>query len=204
MAEWPEVNDRVVLIRADGESSASRVEDDANGLLAIADPVGEAWEGEPDVGGDYELQWPSPRGVWSMPVLLRRTEQGSVPVWWVEPVDEPTLDQRRNHVRAAAAGATVEVTWTGSAREAQRGTVADLSEGGTRVLLPTWVPAEAGEQVGCRIEAGSTVLDLAGEVLRASHPRATTELVITFEELSEAVGSQVRQLVFAWQRLGRR
>ena len=204
MSEWPEVNDRVVLVRADGERCPTRVEDEAPGLLAVADPIGGAWRGGPDVGGDYELQWPSPRGVWSMPVLLRSTDAGSVPLWWVEPVDEPQLDQRRNHVRAEATGTTVQLSWPDGGRSEQDGVVADLSEGGTRVILPSWVDAEAGEAVRCRIRAGSTVLDLRGSVLRATHPPAATEMVITFDELPEALGSQVRQLVFAWQRLSRR
>ena len=204
MAEWPEVNDRVVLVRADGERCSTRVEDDAQGLLAVGDPIGDAWARRPDLGGEYELQWPSPRGVWTVPVVLRSTESGSVPLWWLEPAEEPHLQQRRDHVRAEAAGARVEITCPRSERQAQSGAVADLSEGGTRAVLPTWVPAEAGEEVACRIEAGSTVLDLSGVVLRAAHPHGSTELVITFDELSEAVASRVRQLVFAWQRLARR
>ena len=204
MSSWPEVNDRVVLVRGDGERCTTRVEDDARGLLAVADPIGDGWSSSGRVGARFDLQWPSDRGVWSAPVLLRGLDAGSVPLWWVEPVGPPELDQRRNHVRAQAPGATVQIGWPGLGRGEQDGVVADLSEGGTRVIVTGRLDAAAGEEVGCRIQAGQTVLDLRGRVVRATHPRSATEVVITFDELAEAVASQVRQLVFAWQRLARR
>ena len=204
MSSWPEVNDRVVLVRGDGERCTTRVEDDARGLLAVADPIGDGWSRSGRIGARFDLQWPSERGVWSAPVLLRGLDAGPVPLWWVEPVGHPELDQRRNHVRAQAPGATVRIGWPGLDRGELDGVVADLSEGGTRVVLPSWVDVEAEEPVTCRVRAGSTVLDLPGWVLRATHPRGATEVVITFDELPEQLGSQVRQLVFAWQRLSRR
>ena len=204
MSSWPEVNDRVVLVREDGERCTTRVEDDARGMLAVADPIGDEWARSGRLGARFELQWPSGRGIWSAPVLLRDRDAGPVPMWWLEPVGAPELDQRRHHVRADAPGATARLSWPRAARGALDGVVADLSEGGTRVIVTGRLDAEAGEEVGCRVQAGSTVLDLPGRVLRATHPRSTTEVVITFDELAEAVGSQVRQLVFAWQRLSRR
>lgn len=202
MTGLPEVNDRAVLVRDDGARGATRVEDHDASALAVAAPTGPDWQ-EAAQEETYELQWPSPRGLCTVRTVLRGTTQGQVPLWWVEPIEEPQLHQRRSFVRAPASQVPGTLTWPARQREVTAGQVMDLSEGGTRVRLDTWLEVGEGEAVEVTIDTEDTSLDLAGHVLRAVDVRGTTEVVVCFGEIPDALATRMRQLLFAWQRRAR-
>jgi PilZ domain len=200
----PDVNERVTLIRANGDRASTRVEGGEGGLLAVGEPLGPGWGSEPPIGTPYTMQWPSPRGLVTQDVVLTRAQRADINLWWLELASEPQLHQRRSYVRAsvplAETSTTFHITWLADSRPPRPGRLLDISEGGMRGRLDDWAPLQEGQAVRISVDLEGVDLEVRGNVLRATETRDTVEVVVVFEELPESVAAPLRRVVFDWQR----
>lgn len=201
----PGLNDRLAVVDSSGRSRPSRVEDVDEGWLAVAAPSFPGDVEPPEEGQAYELVWPTTRAALVVQVVLRERVSGAVPLWWVQPVGEITVDQRRSFVRAPAVTATTRLTWLVPDEGEAQGEVLDLSEGGMLALVTGWrartpTSVVADVWVGGEHEAE---FGLTGTVLRATTRALATEVAVQFHQPVPGADA-IRRHVFAWDRRFRR
>jgi hypothetical protein len=223
----------------------SRVEDLISGAEAreVGWQADMIWVAVPHYGGDVEvpergtacrLTWPTPVGLYELPVAFHGRDQvgPAVRAWRLRVTGSATRAQRRRYVRVPWTGAvTIEVpvavapapvppapvdgaggpvgpdeAGEGPTVRALAGAMVDLSEGGLRCLLPPPV-LPAGQRV-------RVVLPVAGQVLtppaQVVWTRPSITPVGTFAETGicfddpEAHGDLLRRVVFSEQLRARR
>lgn len=204
MVLWPQIDDRVQLVREDGQRCSSRVRDDGGPALAVAEPLDPAWRAVAQTGEVLEVQWHSARGLHRVSAVVAGHRGTGDGLWWLEPTDEPEVQQRRSFARGAAAGVAAVLTRPGDRHPPHDGWLLDLGEGGARVRLPDRLALAAGEAVRIELASDGRTVAVEGTVLRSGDVPTGTEVIVVFPELPEASATRVRQLVFALQRQNRR
>jgi hypothetical protein len=179
----------------------SRVEDVEGPTIWVAAPLGGKVE-PPDLGTPISFRWNAPRGRYTVQARLRSTArpQGqALHLWNLKAEGPPTLEQRRQYVRAGGGeGVVLEPRATGELT----GMVTDISEGGVRCrfrygrLLP-------GEPVEVRVTLGGESLAVDGWVLRTTDEDGSLDVIVVYE-LGERDADMVRKYVMHQQILARR
>ena len=202
----------------------SRIEDATAEAVAVAAPRadGDGWL--PAEGEEFELVWPSPRGLQVYPVRLVDSGRDGVALWWCALAGDVVLRQRRAHVRAQTLvrwPVRVVLEWDDPEPGSAEGVLVDLSEGGLRARVTGWcggddvpvaislVLAEgaADEMEGGRSGAVLSQHELRGTALRevasGAAPSGAVDVGVQFAA-PVAPADDLRALVFAWQRAERR
>ncbi|SDQ19630.1 PilZ domain-containing protein [Quadrisphaera sp. DSM 44207] len=201
----PHLHDAVSVVDAAGRTRPSRVEALHEGWLAVAAP-GFPGGGEPAAPGEaFDLVWPTAGGALVVQVLLRQRVLGAVPVWWVQPVGDVVVHQRRSFVRAPAVVARTTLTWLVPFEGTAQGDVLDLSEGGMLALVTGWGGGVGSAVVADVVVGGERQGDFAltGTVLRATERGLAAELAVQFHQPVPGA-DEIRGHVFAWERRYRR
>jgi PilZ domain len=206
----PPVNS-LVKIQFDGQEYASRVEDTAGGRLVVAAPQGGTAE-TPREGETVTLVWSAgARGRYTAEIHLLTVQRGHLPLWTVELVGAPRIEQRRQFVRAGG-GETVRLRPPEPGRlsqsqcpisKAMDGRVLNISEGGIRVSLVE-CELEPGQLATVTIELGHerVVADaVVREILEPERDRTTA--VMTFESPTEQGAALLRRYVMHRQLAAR-
>ena len=234
---WPAIGGLVRVIAGEShawlgpQGRASRIEDVTDDGIAIAAPRGPGDVEPPREGDEFELCWPAARGLNALPVRLVDRGRDGVALWWVEPLGEVRLSQRRAFVRAQAVGRSpvrVTLQWSAPVEGSAEGVLVDLSEGGLRVRLTGWpggldvpvqitlaVPEGAVEAAdgpsagGAPADEDVVEHELRGTALRGREPSdavtavGVVDVSVQFEQPVPRA-DELRRLVFAWQRAERR
>jgi len=201
----PGLNARLSVVDSSGRSRPSRVEDVDEGWLALAAPSFPGDVEPPEEGQAFELVWPTTRAALVVQAVLRERVPGAVPLWWVQPVGDIVVNQRRSFVRAPAVVATTRLTWLVPDEGTAEGEVLDLSEGGMLALVTGW-RGRAGSGVVADVLVGGdheAEFALTGTVLRATTRALATEVAVQFHQPVPGA-DDIRRHVFAWERRFRR
>lgn len=230
----PGLGASVRLCAQDGSAAPdvdTRVDDVRDGRIAVHAPPPRPGDLEPPADGTaFELRWTTPRGLVVLPVVLAERVRTPAPLWWLAPAGPAERHQRRDFVRAEAAGplpVQVEVLWEHPEPGRTTGDLVDLSEGGlrARIRAPRWALGCAeGSAVAVRLTitevdddaAGDPLAlrvvehELGGTVLRTADASAedwdasdSADVVVQLHD-DVRQGNALRSLVFSWQRRARR
>jgi hypothetical protein len=196
----PQVNALVDLMHEDAHY-LSRVEDVEGPTIWVAAPLGGKVE-PPDLGTLMAFRWNAPRGRYTVQASLRSTArpQGqALHLWNLNPEGPPTIEQRRQFVRAGGGeGVVLEPRETGELS----GMVTDISEGGVRCRF-RYGRLRAGEPVEVRVTLGEESLAVNGWVLRTTDEGGSLDVIVVYE-LAEREADMVRKYVMHQQILARR
>ena len=166
--------------RPDAVGLPSRVEDVDGDVLVVAAPH---LPGSPVLPGAHVcVHWTEVRGLHATAMVLHERVPGVVPLWRLRAAGDVQVVQRRRYVRVPFASEISVVPRGERLGVVAGGLVADLSEGGVRVLLGSAVRAEAGSEVTVVLQVDGQPLELLGEVVRCSVVRgpAPYEVVVSF------------------------
>lgn len=202
----PGVNS-LLAVDVDGhEDLASRVEDivmDPGGTsLALAAPRYRGDADAPEPGRRVTLRWTSARGLMTVPARISRLERLPLPMWWVQPLTEVTVEQRRRYVRASMAG-PVSMCALDLADHGVSGQLLDVGEGGAKVRLASSPGLTAGAGVLLRFALGDDLLAVAATVVRTTSQPVGVHVSLQFGDAGSN-GDRIRRHVLHQQILARR
>lgn len=185
----------------------SRVEDVRGDLVVVAAVLVPGRTERHGVGGLLTLVWAAPpRGLLSVACVLEHHELSQPPLWVLRPTGQLRRLQRRRFARAdVAARVQLSGTATGATGEAlgwsAGGMLADLSEGGAKVLLDAGqrVPTDAGGWLGLEALVGGEPLLVEASVVGTDLLAAGRHQVRLAFELNDRDSGRVRRAVMQRQ-----
>lgn len=145
----------------------SRVEEAAGEALLVAAPR-DAPADLARPGAAVSVRWSDGRGLHSAPMALRELVPGARPRWHLLRAGDVEVVQRRRHVRVAYVSSACLIPRVERLNAVAGGVVADLSEGGVRVLLVSRLRVGEGDEATVLLEVDGQPLELPGETLRCT------------------------------------
>ncbi len=162
-----------IVVRPDGESTA--------------------WKTSVKDGDPVELYWVGAEEERTRPAKIIEVEPGDEVRWHLVPTGPAARSQRRKAVRGRVA-LPVYLPWADGQLV---GETVDLSEAGVRVLVDGWgLPPEAGTRLQVNLTIESEVLSLRGEVVRQQSSGPRWLISMSFQDVAEHHGNQLRRRVF--------
>ncbi len=194
---WPELRSRVRLLGPWSKLWLPSILEDQEGyelLVAVPTVAGSI---VPVVGrrGDIvTMHWVSARGEADVDCRLVEVAKNELASWQLHALSEPTVQQRREYVRAK-----VHMPVTVVDASPLGGWVVDLSEGGAR-LVTVGTTMEAGRRIALQVDIDGQDLVLQGEVLRTWPDKdGYATVAVKFVELHHRDADRIRRLVFGAQ-----
>jgi hypothetical protein len=162
-----------IVVRPDGESTA--------------------WKTSVKDGDPVELYWVGAEEERTRPAKIIEVEPGTEVRWHLVPTGPAARSQRRKAVRGRVA-LPVYLPWADGQLV---GETVDLSEAGVRVLVDGWgLPPEAGNRLNVNLTIDGDVLNLRGEVVRMQANGPRWLISMSFQDVPEHYGNQLRRRVF--------
>lgn len=133
---------------------------------------------------------------------ISKLERIPVPTWWVEPITDVRVEQRRRYVRASMQG-PVALCAMDLADQGVSGHLLDVGEGGAKVRLASSPGLAAGAEVLLRFALCDDLLAVAATVVRTTSQPVGVHVSLRFADVGSN-GDRIRRHVLHQQILSRR
>jgi hypothetical protein len=188
-----------VLVRIPGADLLlpSTIDSIDSGQLLVGVPF---MQTRPVRGEILTVEWGGARGWYSVQTAFEGVSRPERRHWVLRPIGAAHLMQRRNYARAQIGLPVVLVHTTANGPRTLNGTLLDVSEGGSRAVIPSPSGITIGDRVVTMLSSDRLRLVAAGAVVRsAGRGKTLDEISVAFTQ-PVTNATELRREVLRWQQ----